>query len=216
MCDTVCVCAPVCFACVHWQAELLVTGTVMATVPDDVCARFITALTSEWLPGKHVRELLFRGSVHGMTPTAFHEACDGKGATLTLIRAAANGPVPVGAPIPSFVFGGYTSRPWELNIGYTFCGDAFLFSVTSPHEGGPVTQFPLKPGQEMFAMMCTPSAGPEFGDWMLHAGGVGATFGPDSSCSVGRFYQDVLSKGCMTFTGTYKFTPTEIETFLVK
>ena len=60
---------------------------VMGVVPIDIRARFNTVLVKEWLRWKRVGECLYRGSRDGMTPLAFHEACDGKGATLTLIRA---------------------------------------------------------------------------------------------------------------------------------
>ena len=110
-------------------------STVMIVVPADIRARFNTVLSTEWLPGKSVGECLYRGSRDGMTARAFHGACDGKGATLTLIRAD------VGEA--KYVFGGYTSTPWGSSGGYLRCENAFLFSVTSPHEGGSVTRFSL-------------------------------------------------------------------------
>ena len=64
-----------------------------------------------------------------MRARAFHGACAGKGATLTLIRADVGG--------AKYVFGGYTSENWltpeygEKDSEYESC--AFLFSVTSPH-----------------------------------------------------------------------------------
>ena len=102
-------------------------SSVMGVVPADIRARFNTVLTTEWLPGKSVGDCLYRGSRDGMTARAFHEACDGKGTTLTLIRADEGG--------AKYVFGGYTGASWNSDGKLMECSDAFLFTVTSPHAG---------------------------------------------------------------------------------
>ena len=118
-------------------------------------ARFLSAL-QEWLPHECVGPLLYRGSRDGMTPAAFHGACDDQGPTLTLIRSE-NG----------YTFGGYSPVPWsrssyrsrvcQWRSPYDVHGssglslaetrrrpDAFLFSLVGPYCA--VAQFPfLKP-----------------------------------------------------------------------
>ena len=196
-------------------------SSVMGVVPADIRARFNTVLTMEWLPGKSVGGCLYRGSRDGMTARAFHAACDGKGATLTLIRADVDG--------AQYVFGGYTSTPWDPNSEdhdedseWLTCPDTFLFSVTSPHPGGSVTRFPLKPGYEGKAIRCYDGYGPAFGEATLVVRGHNATghavFNGTSYCSQGSSYasfQDILRKGNHTFTGAYRFTPVEIEVYRV-
>jgi len=48
-------------------------------------------LLREWLKSEYiVTELIFRGSKDGFTSSAFHSKCDGKGATLILIKSKTN------------------------------------------------------------------------------------------------------------------------------
>ena len=48
--------------------------------------------------------LCYRASIHGWAVSTFHNRCDGKRDTVTIIR---NGP---------YVFGGYTDIPWDGNF----------------------------------------------------------------------------------------------------
>lgn len=64
--------------------------------------------------------LLYRGSRDGYKAARFHELCDNKGPTISLIRSKC-----------SKVFGGYTSAPWTSIRGYKKDEKAFLFSLTS-------------------------------------------------------------------------------------
>ena len=45
-------------------------------------------------------KLCWRASVDGWAGRIFHSRCDGKGATVTIIR------------VGKYIFGGYTSRSW--------------------------------------------------------------------------------------------------------
>ena len=90
---TVCVCVCVrMWLCVYFssvatvsQTAIMGDSTTMAAVPADIRARFNHVVITEWLPGSMIGECLYRGSRDGMTASGFHRACDGKGATLTLI-----------------------------------------------------------------------------------------------------------------------------------
>ena len=213
--------------CCHVQAERLADSVVLAAIADaSVIARFGTVLTTEWLPGKAVGDCLYRGSVHGMTPGAFHARCDGKGPTLMLTRADKGGRV--------CVFGGYTSASWRSRVDedgsprdeWVPCGDAFLFSVVGPHCS--VVQFPLKPGMERKAMASSADWGPRFGvsDLVLKSSGGKATdpFDWTSNCEYfghreQGVYTDTVGMGPRTFTGTTdeygRFTPTDVEVYAV-
>ena len=81
-------------------------------------------------------------------------------------------------------------------------------------------RFPLVPGQEAErATYCDGVFGPTFGDEDITI--VSAASTPDDvfddSCygKVGVTYQDILSQGLLTFTGTDFFTPVEVEVYLV-
>ena len=51
--------------------------------------------------------LLFRASDNGNNCDKFHEKCDNKGATITIIHNEHN-----------HIFGGYTSKPWQTTTNY--------------------------------------------------------------------------------------------------
>lgn len=68
--------------------------------------------------GSHPQWLLcYRASTHGWSVSTFHNRCDGKPNTVTIVKAG------------QYVFGGYTDIPWESSGGYTSTPNAFLFSL---------------------------------------------------------------------------------------
>lgn len=179
--ECVCVCVHPCVC--HPQAELLESEVLLA-VERSAKNRFLDAVTRSWRLRWSSSVLLYRGSRDGMTPAAFHAACDRKGPTLTLIRADSG-----------FTFGGYTSTPWDSVGAYTACPDAFLFCVAGPHCLA--TKFPLVVGEEGKALLCAKGTGPAFGCgdlWVLSgSGAAGALFDDSSSCTLGKTYEDVLA-----------------------
>lgn len=64
--------------------------------------------------------LLYRGTRDTFKAPKFHELCDGKGATISIIKSKCGK-----------VFGGYTSTAWSSVRGYKKDEKAFLFSLTN-------------------------------------------------------------------------------------
>ena len=64
--------------------------------------------------------LLYRGSRDGFSAKSFHDKCDNKGATITIIKNALN-----------YSFGGYTNISWNSpnDSEYKTDSGAFLFSI---------------------------------------------------------------------------------------
>ena len=192
-------------------------STILSRVDAGARAAFIRDLAT-WLPHKRVGAVIYRGTRDGLTPAAFHRQCDGQGATLTLLRSSTG-----------YVFGGYTSVPWcsPPDGGYRYetvgAGDAFLFSVVGPF--GPVTLFPLKPGGDRRGMESRHDAGPVFGANDLYVSN--RHHDPcgrfDDTCCTGlggspwavSSFVDTLGKGKESLTGTWKFTPEEMEVYAV-
>ena len=56
----------------------------------------------EWLGNDYKWKLLYRASEHGYIAKTFHEYCDDKGPTLTVIRSR-----------EGWIFGGYTTKSWN-------------------------------------------------------------------------------------------------------
>ena len=63
--------------------------------------------------------LLYRGSRDTYKAARFHELCDNKGPTISMIKSKCGR-----------IFGGYTSAPWTSVRGYKKDEKAFLFSLT--------------------------------------------------------------------------------------
>ena len=91
-------------------------------------------------------KLLYRASRDGDKVSIFHQKCDGKGATITIIKSD-----------KGLRFGGYTSIPWNSNLNKN-CGDGinFLFSLDSMKY--------FKPFQNLeWATFHSSTYGPTFG-----------------------------------------------------
>src|SRR5947209_11654642 len=64
--------------------------------------------------------LLYRASRDGNTPTAFHEKCDNKGATIVVAKIQNS----------EKIVGGYNPLFWDLSNCYKSTNDSFIFSFT--------------------------------------------------------------------------------------
>jgi hypothetical protein len=93
--------------------------------------------------------LLYRATRDGFDSQAFHEKCDGKGNTITIIKNNLN-----------YVFGGYASSAWNSSYDYINDPNAFLFSLRG--EGVSFKdKFTIK--QTEYAFCGSSSYGPIFG-----------------------------------------------------
>lgn len=72
-------------------------------------------------------ELIFQGSKDGFTGKEFHNKCNDKGSTISVILTE-NGNI----------FGGYNPSPWKNTTAYDFNKDAFLFSLKRNNKVEPV------------------------------------------------------------------------------
>jgi hypothetical protein len=72
-----------------------------------------------WLNNKVDFDILFRGKRDGFTSAKFHELCNGKGPTLTIVKSD-----------KGKVFGGFTARSWASIGSYAGDSEAFIFSLT--------------------------------------------------------------------------------------
>jgi hypothetical protein len=197
---------------------MLVGGSVLSHVSDDIRNDFIVKLSTEWLPDKRF-ELLYRGSRDGMTPAAFHEKCDGKGPTLVLVAGQSAGQ-------PVCVFGGYAGESWEsapesVLPKYVDARDSFLFTVLNPFGDGivkmAVNERSCYAGE---AMVCHAGWGPWFGyGFAVKSPSVSPTavFDDWSWCWPRSFgaYGDPLGRGHNSFTGAGNFRPLEVEVWSV-
>lgn len=98
----------------------------------------------EWL-------VLYRGSKDGFNGKSFHQKCDGKGPTFTVIKTD-----------KGFMFGGFTSKSWHSGNTDESDESAFLFSLYNPYLNNKMTRFKIKSGMSA-AIGCYANFGVIFG-----------------------------------------------------
>ncbi|KAI9335717.1 hypothetical protein BDR26DRAFT_1009167 [Obelidium mucronatum] len=134
-----------------WESKILCRKNIQ---------KLLTCLTAE-INGIQPRlqqksleaELLFRGSGSGFSARAFHEACDGKVNTVTLIKLA-NGKL----------VGGYGDSAWSSEEEDIPVKEAFLFSIKFKNQGVMVLDIhALNPEVKEFQMAGLHGYGPAFG-----------------------------------------------------
>ena len=151
-------------------------------------------------------KLIFRGTRDGMTNIAFHNKCDNKSETITLIKNDKGN-----------IFGGYASISWTNPSSSTYYSapESFLFTLSNNYNTEP-TKFPSKNDQK--EVEHNSRYGPIFGGGtdlgvykdILNKGGW--SYFPYT-------YEDVLGKGKSIFTGdsnnNIDFKIKEIEVFKI-
>jgi hypothetical protein len=101
--------------------------------------------------------LLYRGTRDGFGSRDFHEKCDSRYPTVTILQTRENG------PFSSRVFGGYTRQMWDSVSGYKKelgTIDGFLFNLRGTHSGKP-KRYRLSDKEK--AIYCNAGYGPTFG-----------------------------------------------------
>ncbi|CAF0859814.1 unnamed protein product [Didymodactylos carnosus] len=88
---------------------------------------------SEFSGYPHQRwDLIYKGTRDGFDAKDFHRQCDGRSPTMTVLQSKQDG----------YLFGGYTAVAWSSTEGIKNDQNAFLFTLTSPHNQ-PITKLPL-------------------------------------------------------------------------
>lgn len=149
----------------------------------------------EWY-GKGWR-LLYKASRDGWAGKDFHSRCDGKGATVTVVRCTGG-----------HVFGGHLAQSWNSLGNYITCPSASLFTLANPH-GIPPTRLAISSAAH--AACGVADRGPTFGH-DLHI----ATHANASTASYFNFphgYRDTTGRGQSLFTGNRAFQVAEVEVF---
>ena len=161
-------------------------------------------------------ELLYRGTRDGFRAKNFHDKCDKKGETLTVILSSDN-----------YIFGGYTEIDWESTtwngkVGEENCsrrdgiGNEFVYTLKNPHNIQP-SKFNMKKYWYNHSICCDVNLGPIFGCNDIRI---------EDKCNEKRnsfnFYDfkkgefcfdDTTGKKRLLFTGNDHFTVKEIEVF---
>ena len=94
--------------------------------------------------------LLYRGSRDGFKAADFHEKCDGKANTLTIVKSSSGN-----------IFGGYTTCEWDQSGSYKSGQADFIFSFRNKFNQRIKINKALP---NLDSIYCSPSFGPIFGD----------------------------------------------------
>ena len=144
--------------------------------------------------------LLYRYSRDGKNATDFHSKCNGNENTITLVQSQYN-----------HVFGGFSTKDWSGNSGYTKDDDAFLYLIRSQFNHKPKIYKNKK--RDNHALYINQSYGPTWG-WYF------ALCLNEKYSYLGDRYEGAGNELCggethQTAKNCYKFDIVEYEVFVV-
>jgi len=146
-------------------------------------------------------KLCYRASTDGWAAVKFHEGCDGKPDTVTIIK------------VGDSVFGGYVDKPWDTTGTYASSFKAFIFSLHNNEDLGPFKSMVKRPGK--YAIFKDKYFGPTFGRGYDIQVENYANRHRYSYTEFGNSYTvpgGVIDRRTI-LAGTYKFSPNEVEVF---
>ncbi len=94
--------------------------------------------------------LLYRATKDGFKSKTFHDKCDGKENTITIIKTNGN-----------YVFGGFTAAKWNSDFGHMADSESFLFSL---RRNGTSCNHKFMVRNATYAIYGNPNYGPTFGN----------------------------------------------------
>jgi hypothetical protein len=144
--------------------------------------------------------LLYKASRDGFKASKFHDKCNNKGPTVSIIRST-----------DGYIFGGYTSKSWNSysRTIAEFVKDAnsFIFTLTNPNGIPPTMYSNITPKDSIYDWyLCVPT----FGVYDVNVFDE-SNANQKSYTNFPRSYQDTTGYGKNTFTGTMFFQTNEIE-----
>ena len=162
----------------------------------------------EWLEPKYQSrqpKLLYRGQKDGMDANVFHQKCDEKGPTITLlkIRSTTN-------PSEMYIVGGFAEEPWISGSGsWTGSKGAFVFSITNKLKCA------LLPGAGDKAICRERTYGPVFGEYDIHVmpGFKNVSMGHKSYSDSLKLVKTSVHSNVYSYSSQTTFELSEIEVF---
>ena len=168
---------------IHCMTQLTDNGTLLVGVYKEKI--------NQWF-GRRYQDfrLIFKATSNDFQIRTFHEQCDGKGSTITLIQTT-----------PKYVFGGFTRIPWSSKKDKFHDGEAVLFTLNNPY-GIPATLYKTKAKVGHYNIFHDPKMGPIFGkdpsDMVVTVDKYNI---PIVVNHFPRSFDDSTFRGCATFAG---------------
>jgi len=155
---------------------------------------------SSWTPHpKQKWTLIYNATKDGFESKKFHEKCNNKGPTITLI--CSNG----------YLFGGYTSVSWCSSGGYVNDSNAFIFLLNNANGSLP-TKFEISSPLDA---IYNETLGPTFGGGHDICVSSDANINSRSYTNFPHSYKDSLGLGNNTFTGSRNLRASDVEVFSI-
>eukprot|EP00331_Platyophrya_macrostoma_P008247 CAMPEP_0176421748 /NCGR_PEP_ID=MMETSP0127-20121128/9351_1 /TAXON_ID=938130 /ORGANISM="Platyophrya macrostoma, Strain WH" /LENGTH=605 /DNA_ID=CAMNT_0017802523 /DNA_START=84 /DNA_END=1901 /DNA_ORIENTATION=+ len=154
----------------------------------------------DWIAkGKKIElQRIYQATQDGFDASNFHTKCDGKGATLTVLKSQAFGNI----------FGGYTTVPWGQSGNFEKDPKSFLFSLDKGRK------YPIISGD--CAVMHSAESGPVFGagyDLMICSN---SNILAESTSALGLTFACDDPEPTLALAGSPEFMVEEIEVFMVR
>jgi len=177
------------------------------TIESEIIDTTEKALLASWIPLQYSNKkfkLLFSTKQDGYTSKSFHDKCNNKSPTVTIVHSNYN-----------HVFGGFTPIAWDSSGSYKPDNSklSFIFLLRS-QKGDIPNKFTLKASNISYAIYCDPSYGPMFGngqDFYI----INSCNSSSSSCSgFGTAYEH--SSDGNKLAGSSSFTVKDYEVFILE
>ncbi|KAF2072645.1 hypothetical protein CYY_006047 [Polysphondylium violaceum] len=165
----------------------------------DIIDKLSFKIINEWIDDVKTMdfELIYHAS-NNFEKSSFHSACDGKGATITLIET-----------LDGCVFGGYNSQSWNSDGNWHGDDKCFIFTLVNKHGIKPTKYSPRKELKKKKYVASNICSGPLFGRG--YDIGIGTINGSHQSFPF--TFVDTTGKGKSTLTPTKFFTIKTIEIY---
>ena len=143
--------------------------------------------------------LLFNSSKDGDSSSTFHQKCDGKQFTITLVKTTNNRR-----------FGGFTTFAWNQNSSYYADRYAFIFSFDNKEN------YYINDASGSNAIYCNSSYGPTFGDGFDFCIANGCTNNTNSSDNTQYRYYNRDRKSTYFLAGQNNYQVLKYEVFQIE
>jgi len=151
-------------------------------------------------------KLLYKATRDGFSASIFHQLCDDKGPTMTIIKSSGG-----------WLFGGFTTQSWKdvyRSAGTNNKADpqAFIFTLTNPHNIPP-TKFIIDKDKQQYAIWAHYDNGPSFGPDIAISDN--SNINTNSYTNFPHSYKDTTGKADTLFIGSFFFSTTDIEVYTI-
>ncbi|CAF1125811.1 unnamed protein product, partial [Didymodactylos carnosus] len=165
------------------QQELFKGTTVLSPEYQKKLNEFYDNLKQKW-------DLCYKATIDGFGVKTFHQKCDNKGPTMTIIQSSDG---------DGYLFGGFTNVPWTSSSGYKTDPKAFLFTLHNPHHI-PAAKLLVSENGVNSAVYHSSFYGPSFGRGDIRTG-ENSNLTVIPSTNFPQIYLDTTKIGDTLFTG---------------